>query len=82
MRFPPRTLDCCERWHWKIRSKRKSAPKRGGRGEHAAMYLWRHVSNDVQKARNLRADKYAPVSSSIPDRNAQNIRLTEIANGP
>jgi AraC family transcriptional regulator of adaptative response / DNA-3-methyladenine glycosylase II len=50
---------------------------------YAAMYLW-NVSpeSDSQKARNLRADKYAPVSSSIPDRNAQNIRLTEIANGP
>ncbi len=30
----------------------------------------------------LRADRCAPVSSSIPDRNAQNIRLTEMANGP
>jgi len=28
------------------------------------------------------ADKCAPASKSMPDKNAQNIRLTEIANGP
>ena len=28
------------------------------------------------------AERCAPVSSSNPDRNAQNIMLTEIANGP
>jgi AraC family transcriptional regulator of adaptative response / DNA-3-methyladenine glycosylase II len=56
---------------------------------YAAMYLWRPVSDSnlrrervAYKSRSLRADKYAPVSSSIPDKNAQNIRLTEIAKGP
>lgn len=60
---------------------------------YAAMYLWNVPSStgtagDVanmgkyQQSRILRADKCAPVSSNIPVRKAQNIRLTEIANGP
>jgi 3-methyladenine DNA glycosylase/8-oxoguanine DNA glycosylase len=50
---------------------------------YAAMYLWNVPVGDVtHKPRNFRADKCAPVSSSIPVRKAQNIRLTEIANGP
>jgi 3-methyladenine DNA glycosylase/8-oxoguanine DNA glycosylase len=55
---------------------------------YAAMYLWniggecRVGENGNHKSRSLRADKCAPVSRSIPVRNAQNIRLTEIANGP
>ena len=50
---------------------------------YAAMYLWSVPGQGkAQKERSFRADKYAPVSSSIPERNAQNIRLTEIANGP
>jgi AraC family transcriptional regulator, regulatory protein of adaptative response / DNA-3-methyladenine glycosylase II len=56
---------------------------------YATVYLWNagtsqavrgHQAN--HKSRNLRADKCAPVSSSMPVKNAQNIRLTEIANGP
>ena len=42
----------------------------------------RTPSAPTHDSRNLRADRCAPVSSSIPDRNAQNIRLTEMANGP
>ncbi len=56
---------------------------------YAAMYLWNVAgggkvrrSNGNHKSCNRRADKCAPVSRSIPDKNAQNIRLTEIANGP
>jgi 3-methyladenine DNA glycosylase/8-oxoguanine DNA glycosylase len=47
---------------------------------YAVMYLWNAAS--THKSRSLRADKCAPVSSSIPVKKAQNIRLTEIANGP
>lgn len=54
---------------------------------YAAMYLWSVADHKpsrtaTQELRKRRADKWAPVSRSIPDRNAQNIRLTEIANGP
>jgi AraC family transcriptional regulator of adaptative response / DNA-3-methyladenine glycosylase II len=50
---------------------------------YAAMYLW-NGTNAVKphKSRSLRAERCAPVRSSIPVRNAQNIRLTEIAKGP
>jgi AraC family transcriptional regulator of adaptative response / DNA-3-methyladenine glycosylase II len=47
---------------------------------YAVMYLWNAAS--THKSRSLRADRCAPVSSSIPVKKAQNIRLTEIANGP
>ncbi len=56
---------------------------------YAAMYLWnganagtRRENHSAHKSRSLRAERCAPVSSSIPVRNAQNIRLTEIAKGP
>jgi AraC family transcriptional regulator of adaptative response / DNA-3-methyladenine glycosylase II len=56
---------------------------------YAAMYLWNAAStgsgrtgNGAHKSRSRRADRCAPVSSNIPERKAQNIRLTEIANGP
>lgn len=55
---------------------------------YAAMYLWNVTGKGVDaglaapQARSRRADRWAPVSSSMPDKNAQNIRLTDIANGP
>jgi AraC family transcriptional regulator of adaptative response / DNA-3-methyladenine glycosylase II len=56
---------------------------------YATVYLWNAGSTHTvradqthHKSRNLRADKCAPVNNSSPVRNAQNIRLTEIANGP
>ena len=55
---------------------------------YAAMYLWNVAEKRkddgpvAPQARSRRADKCAPVSNSMPDKNAQNIRLTEIANGP
>ncbi len=56
---------------------------------YAAMYLWNAASSSAgpcgdapHKSRSLRADKCAPVNNNSPVRKAQNIRLTEIANGP